>query len=158
MSLKRILSAMLACSIVATMSLTGCSGGSQPTSSGISAVSNSSKGEPTEIIQTFLTLGQTPRDLQLVQDAVNKITVEKINVKVKFLPISYPDYSQKINLMLTSGEQVDIALTTSILPTNLYTLQNQGLLQKLDSLYDKYGADIKKIEGVALSAGKIGNT
>lgn len=45
-------------------------------------------GEVDHVIMTYLTLGNTPADLQVVQDAVNEITAKKIGVEVEFKAIS----------------------------------------------------------------------
>lgn len=43
------------------------------------------------IIVTYLTLGQTPADLQMVQDALNERTVKEIGVEVELKAVSAYD-------------------------------------------------------------------
>ncbi|MDG0792128.1 ABC transporter substrate-binding protein [Cohnella ginsengisoli] len=52
-------------------------------------------------------------DLQLVNDAVNKITKEKINATVKLNPFDFGTYEQKMNTMTAAGEKMDIVWTSS---------------------------------------------
>ena len=52
-------------------------------------------GEVDHVVMTYLTLGVTPPDLQMVQDALNERTVKEIGVEVEIKPISaYDSISQ----------------------------------------------------------------
>jgi putative aldouronate transport system substrate-binding protein len=44
--------------------------------------------------------------MSLVQEALNKITQEKINATVKLVPIGFTDWKQQINLMFSSSEKL----------------------------------------------------
>lgn len=112
-------------------------------------------GKPTELTVAFPIFGVQPKDLQLVEDAVNKIAVEKINVKIKMLPISFSNWQQQTNLMFSSGEKLDL------LPT-LYTYNlavAQGQLIPLDDLLNKYGQGIvEALDPAYLDAAKVNGT
>lgn len=86
-------------------------------------------GETTHIVMTYLTLGNTPSDVQKVQDAVNEITVPDIGVEVEFKPIAIFDTSSQYSLWISSGEQVDLMMVAF---TNLATYADQGLIEPLD--------------------------
>ncbi len=86
-------------------------------------------GETTHIVMTYLTLGNTPADVQKVQDAVNAITVPDIGVEVEFKPIAIFDTSSQYSLWISSGEQVDLMMVAF---TNLATYADQGLIEPLD--------------------------
>lgn len=49
-----------------------------------------------------------PEDMDKVEEAINEITREKINVEVELLPMSLSTYEQQINLMISSGEKLDL--------------------------------------------------
>lgn len=89
----------------------------------------------------YYSFGEIPADLKLVQDAVNKITLEKINATVKLMPVPSGDYAQKMNTVIASGEQVDLVWTSGwqfSYPGNV----SKGAFTPLDELIEKYGQDI----------------
>ena len=51
------------------------------------------------------------RKTQRVQDAINELTVEKINTEVTLLPIAIGSWSQQINLMIAGGDALDLLPT-----------------------------------------------
>lgn len=143
----------------ASFMLTGCSSKSSDQSSATSGseTQTSEKGssssdtsstavqeDPTEIVVSFMTFGEIPRDMQLVEDAVNAVSTKEINVKVKFLPIGIGAYSEQTNLMLTSGEQLDLMSTIFF---NFPAQVAKGQLLALDDLLSQYGQDIQSVLG-----------
>ncbi len=99
-------------------------------------------GEVSKIIVTYLTLGTTPTDLQIVQDAVNEISVKKIGVEVEFKPVSAYDAFSQFPLWLGTGEQIDLMMP---IMQDLNSYVSQGLVQPLDELIDSSAPDIKKL-------------
>ena len=100
---------MLLAVIMITGMLTACgqkNGGTTgaPTQSGKSTVEGNSSadstadsktdtkqtegGEPFEMVMSYLYTGSVPKDLQMVEDEVNKITIPEIGVKVTLYPIN----------------------------------------------------------------------
>lgn len=81
-------------------------------------------------------------DLQKVQDALNKITLEKINAKVTLKPIDFGDYTQKMNTVVASGEKFDIAWTAN---WSFFYGPNvtKGAFVPLDELLDAQGKELK---------------
>lgn len=55
----------------------------------------------------------TPQDLDVVEEAMNEILVEKIEAKVKLHPIAAWSYDEKLNLIINSGDKFDICYTSS---------------------------------------------
>ena len=52
-------------------------------------VSDTDAGEePFEMVMSYIHPGTIPKDLQMVEDALNEITIPEINVKVTLYPIS----------------------------------------------------------------------
>lgn len=82
-------------------------------------------------------------DLQTVQNAVNKITKEKINATVKLMPQVFGDYPQKMNTVLAAGDQVDILWTSNWNFDHLQSV-SKGVLLPLDKLIDQYAPEVKK--------------
>ncbi|UQZ35494.1 ABC transporter substrate-binding protein [Paenibacillus sp. PK3_47] len=111
--MKRKLS-WLSLLMILMLAVTACSGNSGGnsasggnTESG-SANSSGSQEEPYEVVYAYPAFSNVPADIQEVQEAINKISVDKINVKVKLLPISNSAFTNQINLMLSSGEKLDM--------------------------------------------------
>ncbi|WP_123043388.1 ABC transporter substrate-binding protein [Cohnella candidum] len=135
--------------------LSACGGGSKSESSGSgSASASADNGKTAELVMPFFVLNGVPKDIQLVNDEINKITKEKINATVKLLPISYGTYAQQTNLMLTGDEQVDLMVVGTWFNYTTQVAKNQ--LQPIDDLLQKYGQDVVKTLGDKyVSAGKV---
>ena len=72
----------------------------QPTAVGSDLTQSTPTEPPITIDFAFLTFNQVPEDTTPVENAINAITVPKINAKVKLHPYSLANYSQQINLAL----------------------------------------------------------
>lgn len=77
-----------------------------------------------------------------VQDAVNKITKEKINATVTLKPIAFGEYNQRMNTIATSGEAFDIAWTANWLFDYVGNV-SKGLFVPLDDLLNQDAAELK---------------
>ncbi|WP_040949420.1 ABC transporter substrate-binding protein [Gorillibacterium massiliense] len=146
-------SALLAMSLM----LAGCSsnGKSNANNSSSSANSGVSNEPPYEITMAYFSFGSVPADLLEVQNAINKITLQKINATVKMLPISMGTWNNQINLMLTSNEKLDllplfgstyanmVAKGQFIALDDLLKSQGSGILESLGSDY----LEAAKIDG-----------
>lgn len=113
--MRRILALIM--SICLMVALVGCGKTStktgstekanEPTKAGATAAQEQ-KGEPENIVVRMVCLGTVPSDLKLVEDAINKISIPKINVKVSLEAISIANYNSQLTIDMTSGEQVDV--------------------------------------------------
>ncbi|WP_284646496.1 ABC transporter substrate-binding protein [Paenibacillus silviterrae] len=103
---------------------------------------NKATNETFEVTMAMPALGAIPKDMQLVQDEINKITKEKINTTVKILPISIGSWQQQMNLMSSSGEKLDTYLTIG---KSYQSDVAAGKVIALDSLLDKEGKDVKAL-------------
>lgn len=118
----------------------------------LSAISAQTKLPPYEIVVAFP--GVEQKDIQLVQDRINQLTKEKINATVKIVTISFASWVQQTNLMLASGEKLDMMWTSSFFNYNTYVAKGQ--LKPLDALVDKYGSSIKaSMDSSILNAAKV---
>jgi len=110
------------------------------------------KFPPYEIVIAFP--GVEQKDIQRVQDQINKLTKEKINATVKIITISFASWVQQTNLMLASGEKLDMMWTSSFFNYNSYVARGQ--LKPLDALVEKYGSNVKaSLEPSVLNAAKV---
>lgn len=128
----------IAMCVLASM-LAGCLGGVS-----VSAEEAAEKwsGETDHIIMTYLTLGNTPTDLQKVQDAVNEKTVDAIGVEVEFKPVSAYDAMAQFPTWLATGERIDLMFP---LLQDLNSYVNQGLIEPLNDLMAENAPYLQKL-------------
>lgn len=91
-----------------TLLVSACSSGNKENASNGEGANGGGAEAPYEVVYAYPTFDNVPPDIQLVQDEINKIAIEKINVKVKLLPISNSAFTNQINLMMSSGEKLDM--------------------------------------------------
>lgn len=165
--MKKLLSVILAIMMLCTLS--ACSsgdGGSAVAGSSSSAQQGSaiSGGDPAsesdtalgdgeiyEVVMQYPTLGTTPEDLQMMEDRLNERLESELGVHVTFYPISAFEINSTTNLMVSSGEKLDLMM--SIFEGGVGPYVNKGILLELDELVDTYGQDIVAAEGIAMSGG-----
>jgi putative aldouronate transport system substrate-binding protein len=133
-------------SVLITGLLASCAstekGGSDSGASSTGQTANNATKDAYEVTMAMPALGAIPKDMQLVQDEINKITKEKINTTVKILPISIGAWQQQMNLMSSSGEKLDTYIAIGSTYQNDVTA---GKVIALDSLLDKEGKDVKAL-------------
>lgn len=95
--------------------------------------------EPYELTMAIPIFGPVPPDINAVQDEINKIAQERINTKVTFLPISIGAWGQQMNLMMSSGEKLDLVFAFGAMYNGW---ASTGQLQPIDVLMDKHGQQI----------------
>lgn len=129
------------------------SAGASPTasSSASESASTAPSGKIEELTVLFPGYG-APKDLQLVQDELNKITEQKIGAKIKLTPISGGEWVQQTNLMFTSNEKMDLMFVSGALYNNMVV---KDQLVPLDDLLGQYGEGIKSALGDYLNAAKV---
>lgn len=95
------------------ISLSGCGGAQSSDANGnqeSSKQESSDSEEPAEVVFAYMTQNNIPEssELERIQNLINDYTVDKINTKVKLVLFSNSDYMNQVNLMLASGEQLDL--------------------------------------------------
>ena len=144
MKLKKVFVVLLAIMLLTT-ALSGCGDKTSQTPNESNVTSEPTEEETVveqeikEIIVTYLTLGTTPKDLELVQDAVNEITEKEIGVRVKFYPISAFDTVTNYGVLIAGGEQIDLMM---LILTPMQGFVSNGSLMPLDALIETYGSDL----------------
>ena len=135
---KKILALLMATVTMGSL-LGGCGGAqsSDTTKQESSGEESSDSEEPAEIVFAYMTQNNMPEssDLERIQNLINDYTEEKINTKVKLVLFSNSDYVNQVNLMLASGEQLDLfqAYNTS----HLKYIQDGTALDITDYLDDE---------------------
>lgn len=141
-----------------SMTLAACSSSNNGSSSSIGNQANSgtsnSDEKPVELSMAIVTTGNIT-DQPLVEEAISKITKEKINATVKLLPFGFSNYAQQTSLMLAGNDKLDLMLSSSFFGYNAQAAKGQ--LVPLDELLAQYGQGIKEVVGEKiLDATRVG--
>ncbi|MDQ8734271.1 ABC transporter substrate-binding protein [Paenibacillus sp. LHD-38] len=124
--------------------VSACSGGNGGSNKGENDSKETEKNvKPVEIVYAYPVFGNIPADMQRIEDEVNKISIKEINVKAKLLPISGGNWGQQINLMVTSGEKLDVMPTLG----NFNNMVAQKQLLDMTDLMDSLGQGITSAVG-----------
>lgn len=105
--------------------------------------------KPYEIVMAIP--GVEQKDIQLVTDKINEITKAKFNATVKIVTIGFASWMQQMNLMMASGEKLDLVWTANFM--NYNTTVAKGQLMPLDALVAKHGKDIASALGATVLDG-----
>ena len=96
--------------------------------------------KPVELI--WYTIGTPQKDVDKVEEEINKYTAEKIGVTVDMKMIDFGDYNQKMQVMATSGEPMDILFTSSWAFDYVQNAR-KGAFMELDELIESHGKALK---------------
>lgn len=90
-----------------------------------------------------------------VVNAINAYLEEKLNIHINLTFISYGNYTQQTNLMLSAGEGIDVF---PVYMTPLTTVANNGQILPLNDLLAEYGQGIvEQIGEEFINCGKVGD-
>ncbi len=147
---KSALLAPVALAVGLTTALAGCGSSSESTPStapstpaGTAAPAASpqaAKLDPYEV--SIIYYGKPQKDDPVIQEKLNEYLKEKINTTVSLQPIAPSDYQKKTELMMNTGEKMDLLFTASWL--GFSSNVTKGAFVELDSLVEKYGQGLKK--------------
>jgi putative aldouronate transport system substrate-binding protein len=142
--MRRIL-AILTVATLMLAAIAGCSSvkpqtTAAPASSALAATTEAAQSTPTpdanqidvskHLDLIMYLMGDPPPDTQLVVDELNKLFAKDLNASLKINNISWADWASKYNLVLASGENVDMIYTAN---------------------WDQYGDQVKKGAFMALN-------
>lgn len=155
MSKKSALLSLLSMVVVASMLLTACGttaatqspAPENPQQSGSAATEAPASEPPVQIDFAFLSFNKIPEAdaLASVEEAINAITVPKINATVKLHPYGIPDYFQQVTLTLQSGEGLDVYSSLGDLPQRV---ANNEFVD-ITSMIDQDAPEAKAVVGDA---------
>lgn len=104
---------------------------------------NAGDEDLSEITVAFYnTIVPTKDNISRIEDAINDITIPEIHTKVTLNIISMGQWDQQINLMLSSGEKLDLMPTFFAGSTAFNTMSGTNQLAPLNDLLDEYGQGI----------------
>ena len=108
---------------------------------GCSSTATSKKSDVVTL--KWYTIGAEPKDLQIVEDEANKYLEEKIGVNIDMNFIDYGEYSQKLGVIINSGEAYDLAFTCSWAGDYLGNAR-KGAFLDLTPYLDNIGSEMKE--------------
>lgn len=88
--------------------------------------------------------GGIPKDLTTVQDALSAILKDKINATIKLEVLDWGSYTDKVNLMVSSGEVFDLLYVAPWLSPSYIQLISNGALAPLDDLLAPNAPELQK--------------
>lgn len=115
-------------------------------------------GKVPTVVIAFMTWAGRLQGTDRVAEKMSEITMEKLGVKVELMPMDSASYAQNMNLMLASGEQVDLFNAVSV---GFMPCYNKGYLMDLeeDNLLATYGQGIiDTFTSVELGGVRVGGT
>lgn len=118
-----------------------------PTQAGSAPTEAPASEPPVQIDFAFLSFNKIPEAdaLASVEEAINTITVPKINATVKLHPYGIPDYFQQVTLTLQSGEGLDVYSSLGDLPQRV---ANNEFVD-ISSMIDQDAPEAKALVGDA---------
>lgn len=144
--MKKLLAMLLMASLL-TVPLAGCGGGNVQTGTESADVSDSGETvadnaaanlDPETVVLYFVC--DAPRDVQLVEDALNEKFQEEMNTTIEFQFSTWTDYTQKYDLTLMSGSDVDLIYAANWMSYSQYA--NQGAFLELNDLLPEYAPNL----------------
>ena len=93
---------------------------------------------------TWAYIGATYQDTDLVEAEMNKILQPEFNCTIDIIGFSWGEYTQKLNLMLSGDEPLDMV---PVIYGNGASYLNNGQIIDMKELIDKYGKHMKEVVG-----------
>ncbi len=153
MKLRKCMTMGLALVMTASFAL-GCGGSGDGTASSSGSGDSTASGETSsegeeDLAEYFqskdhytlkvMAMGDADTDvLEKISAALSEITEEKLNCDVELTRVGYASYMQQINLMLSSGDELDLFVPMAD-PTEYV---NAGQLQPIDDLIERFAPNL----------------
>lgn len=128
MKIKK-LTALAATAVLGVSMLAGCG--------------NTASANNDTVTLKWYTIGSEPKDLAMVQEKANEYLQDKIGVNIDMNFIDYGDYTQKLGVIINSGEAYDLAFTCSWAGDYLGNAR-KGAFLDLTQYLDNIGSDMNE--------------
>ena len=137
---KKLMMLALAGVMMTSTLLAGCNSSGKTSSNS----TNGGKGTLKEVELSFYFPNTPQKDIQAVQDALNKLVKPKINATIKLNLVDWGAYDQKMNMMMGAGEEFDLCFTATW-ANNFYQNAAKGTLKDIDKLLEQYAPKTKAL-------------
>lgn len=124
-------------------SITGCGKAADTSKKGEDKTTAATVDTSEKVDLVFYVMGDAPKDMQKVQDKINEILLDKINATVTFNFTTWTDWQTKYNMVLMSGEDVDLIYSANWI--DYANLSKKNAFLPLDDMLETYAPDIKKL-------------
>ncbi len=157
MKLKLITLLLIAAMLVTVIA--SCDNGNtttttEGTTSNGQTTASETTGEVSTIIVYTIGLGDAS-DAPLVAGEINKIAADMIGVEIELNFVNFGAWQDQMNLMLSSGEQIDLMNNGFVFP--IANLVSNGQIQAIDDYVAEYGQGIVEALGQDyVNAGMVG--
>lgn len=144
--MKRKLALLVAMGMAIT-GMAGCgSGDGSNTGSGNSSGGSTQEAEEKELYEATLMYwaANDARDVQHVEDALNELSVPEINVKIHLQPVTLGTYTQQIQMILSSDDDLDIF---PLYGSNAGNYVDAGYMVDIAPYLETAGTDLLEIIG-----------
>ena len=95
-----------------------------------------------EIEVLFWTLNTIPQDVDLVEEAINEITREKIATEVNLNILEMGNYTQQLNLMISGNEKLDLMVTLPGDSAHFNSMTSQNQLMDITDMLNEYAPEL----------------
>lgn len=123
---------------------TGSNTGNNNTENTGSNAGSQDDGKIEELVVAFPAISPNQEDLKMVENAINEITKTKIKATIKFLPINAGEWQQRMNLIFSGNEKLDLTFVHGLMYSNMVA---KGQLVALDDLIAEHGSGIHEALG-----------
>lgn len=146
---KKFVSTFLTLGLLSTTVLAACGSGnsdkgaasSSPSSPAASGAASAAPADLKPVDLTWYFAGNPQADVASVEAEMNKILKEKLNVTLHLKAIDWGNFDQKMQLVNASGEEYDLAFTSSW-ANNYFVNVSKGAFVPLDDLLPQYAPNI----------------
>ncbi|OPJ56708.1 ABC transporter substrate-binding protein [Clostridium oryzae] len=135
--LKKVVTCLSILTMVTTLAA-GCSKKNDVSSKSAKSALDTSK----RVQLNMYLMGDEPKDNAKIVSALNKLTKKDLNATVKITYSTWTDFSTKYNLMLTSGENMDLVYGANWLTYATYA--KKGAFTDLTDMISKYAPELSK--------------
>ncbi len=135
-------------SSTSTTSTTGASDSASDAAGESAEASDTGSEDLEDIAQIevmFWTLNTIPTDVDMLEEAINEITREKINTEVNLNIIEMGSYVQQLNLMIAGNEKLDLMVTLPGDSAHFNSMTSQNQLMDITDLLQEYASDLLEV-------------
>lgn len=149
---KKVISLLVLVVFSFTLLLAGCGtkdGAAVTSSAGETAASAETTAAPTKaelepVTLTWYVPGGEPLEKALVEEEMSKQVKESLNATISLNWVDFGNYANKLNVMLSSGDDLDLCFTASWLSNHFYQNVSKGAFADLSEILNTKTVKLKE--------------